>query len=62
LFEEQQHLVGRDVPDDIQLDLIVAVNDSVPRADDLAPRDCRVILPKLDREAAGRFADERNRV
>jgi hypothetical protein len=57
LFQQSFDLLGRDCPDDVKLDLIVAMNNPVADPDHIPPWNLRVSLPKLDGEARRSLTD-----
>lgn len=63
--ERQVHLLNQgrqslphDDPKDVEIDLIVAVDQSIPRSDDLTPRDSRVLDPDGLRNPASGLTDD----
>jgi hypothetical protein len=46
-----------DLPQDIEINLIVAVNETIPRAHDLVPGDTRLEVARRQGYPVSRFAD-----
>jgi hypothetical protein len=53
---KRREIVAHDLPQDVEVDRVVAVNQTIPQADDLRPRNIGMANPFLCWHPACRFA------
>lgn len=58
LGNQRREIVGDDLPEDVEVDVVVAVNQPVAQADNLRPQDAGIPHPLRRRHATGRFAND----
>jgi hypothetical protein len=56
--DERWKVSGQDLPEHVQVDRVIAVDQAVPQGDDLLPRKPRMALLQNGRDAVRVFADD----
>ena len=57
MFYQWGQVRGHDLPQDVKVDLVVTVDESIPKTDNFCPRNVGIAVPILFRNAARGLSD-----